>query len=118
MKQGQQYFGKAGLSSSEYMQLFQPLLTTAFRYYSNSCSDSDFYQCFGLYKKSNQHSEVLRHLTETFPAKYISTYSGEIFLIIQNHHVDIKAQIYTIFLPKILQGLPNKQALMDICNLT
>lgn len=117
MRQGQSFFGKQGMSTSEYMGLFQPFLVTAFRYYSNNCSDLEFYDLFETFKNSNQHTEVLRRIVETFPAKYISNNSGDIFIIIQNYHVDMKAKIYQIFLPKILKGMENKQALMDICNL-
>jgi hypothetical protein len=64
---------------------------TAFKYYSNNCSDSEFYDFFEIFKNSNQHTEVLRRIIETFPANFISNNSGDIFIIIQNYHVDMKA---------------------------
>lgn len=34
------------MSGEEYLELFYPFLDTAFRYYSNNCSDVEFYDLF------------------------------------------------------------------------
>lgn len=52
MKQGST-FSKPPLSSEEYMELFQPFIVTAFKYYSNNCSQQEFQELFDLYKTSN-----------------------------------------------------------------
>lgn len=44
-------------------------------------------------------------IVENFPASFISNYAVDIFGIIQNYHVDVKAVIYQIFLPKLIMGV-------------
>ncbi|KRX02875.1 hypothetical protein PPERSA_04078 [Pseudocohnilembus persalinus] len=116
-KQGPKFFGKPGMGGEEYFELFKPFLDTAFRYYCNNCSDTEFYQLFQAFQESNQRQEVLTKILTIFPTQYIAQYAGPIFAIIQNYHVDIKAQKYGIFLPKISQTVTNKTALQQICQL-
>lgn len=41
------------MGRDEYMQLFEPFLTTAFKYYNENCSEFEFVEFFELFKASN-----------------------------------------------------------------
>jgi len=50
------------MSGDEYLKLFDPFLKTAFRFYSENCSEAEFNELFNLYENSNRHSEILMRI--------------------------------------------------------
>jgi hypothetical protein len=56
-------------------------------------------------------------MLEIFPAVNICSMALELFSIMQSYPVEVKYQLYALFLPKIAKGLTNKAAGMEICEL-
>ncbi|EGR27329.1 hypothetical protein IMG5_197970 [Ichthyophthirius multifiliis] len=113
----QPQFNSTGLIGEEYMKLFEPFLLTAFRFYSENCSDAEFADLFGLFTKSNQHSAVLIQIIQSFSPQLICSSAREIFKIIQSYHVDHKFKIYNLFIPKLVKSIQNQPLPNEILNL-
>jgi hypothetical protein len=56
-------------------------------------------------------------MIETFPSVNICSLPLELFSIMQAFPVEMKYELYAVFLPKIAKGLVNRSVGMEICEL-